>query len=230
MNTSIRHHGEPGYPGNQGPSERLQNLEGTEPAARPTEAGEDMKLGFFKRPMVRWLGAVTGALALVVGLFVGVAISDASHLREATELRAQTERMVAQLADAEESASAAETAAADANSRMGGLEEQIAELTKSLKTEKSKTEDAVKAAADARGEADEAVALVDERDARIQELEAQVSVVTAPAPEVYEAPSAPAASYANCSEVRAAGAAPIYEGTPGYGRHLDRDGDGIGCE
>lgn len=37
-------------------------------------------------------------------------------------------------------------------------------------------------------------------------------------------------SYANCTAVRAAGAAPIRVGDPGYGRHLDRDGDGIGCE
>lgn len=37
-------------------------------------------------------------------------------------------------------------------------------------------------------------------------------------------------SYANCSAVRAAGAAPIRTGEAGYGRHLDRDGDGIGCE
>ncbi|MCY1143794.1 excalibur calcium-binding domain-containing protein [Actinoplanes sp. Pm04-4] len=36
--------------------------------------------------------------------------------------------------------------------------------------------------------------------------------------------------YKNCSAVRAAGAAPIHRGDPGYGRHLDRDGDGIGCE
>ncbi|MEU7509749.1 excalibur calcium-binding domain-containing protein [Streptomyces lavendulae] len=37
-------------------------------------------------------------------------------------------------------------------------------------------------------------------------------------------------SYRNCSEVRAAGAAPIHRGDPGYGRHLDRDGDGTACE
>ncbi|MEQ4300805.1 excalibur calcium-binding domain-containing protein [Plantactinospora sp. B6F1] len=36
--------------------------------------------------------------------------------------------------------------------------------------------------------------------------------------------------YKNCSAVRAAGAAPIRRGDPGYGRHLDRDGDGVGCE
>lgn len=36
--------------------------------------------------------------------------------------------------------------------------------------------------------------------------------------------------YANCSEVRAAGAAPISQGQPGYSRKLDRDGDGIACD
>ncbi|MFJ8074720.1 excalibur calcium-binding domain-containing protein [Streptomyces sp. NPDC096176] len=40
----------------------------------------------------------------------------------------------------------------------------------------------------------------------------------------------PKVSYANCDAVRAAGAAPIHEGEPGYGSHLDRDGDGVGCE
>lgn len=38
------------------------------------------------------------------------------------------------------------------------------------------------------------------------------------------------AYYPNCAAARAAGAAPIYEGQPGYGRHLDRDGDGKACE
>jgi micrococcal nuclease len=36
--------------------------------------------------------------------------------------------------------------------------------------------------------------------------------------------------FKNCSEVKEAGAAPIHKGDLGYGRHLDRDGDGIGCE
>ncbi|WP_237054657.1 excalibur calcium-binding domain-containing protein [Marilutibacter chinensis] len=39
-----------------------------------------------------------------------------------------------------------------------------------------------------------------------------------------------AVHYQNCSAARAAGAAPVHRGDPGYGRHLDRDGDGIGCE
>jgi hypothetical protein len=37
-------------------------------------------------------------------------------------------------------------------------------------------------------------------------------------------------AFRNCSEARAAGAAPVRRGDPGYGPHLDRDNDGIGCE
>jgi hypothetical protein len=42
--------------------------------------------------------------------------------------------------------------------------------------------------------------------------------------------STPGREFANCSQARAAGAAPVHVGDPGYGRHLDRDGDGVGCE
>lgn len=38
------------------------------------------------------------------------------------------------------------------------------------------------------------------------------------------------AYYPNCAAARAAGAAPVRQGDPGYSRRLDRDGDGIGCE
>ncbi|WP_343236290.1 excalibur calcium-binding domain-containing protein [Xanthomonas bonasiae] len=37
-------------------------------------------------------------------------------------------------------------------------------------------------------------------------------------------------AFANCTEARAAGAAPVHRGDPGYGPHLDRDNDGVGCE
>lgn len=36
--------------------------------------------------------------------------------------------------------------------------------------------------------------------------------------------------YENCDAVRAAGAAPIHAGDPGYDSHLDRDGDGVACK
>ena len=55
--------------------------------------------------------------------------------------------------------------------------------------------------------------------------------VIAPAPTIAPAVDAPADVYLqNCAAARAAGAAPVHAGDPGYGSHLDRDGDGTGCE
>jgi hypothetical protein len=36
--------------------------------------------------------------------------------------------------------------------------------------------------------------------------------------------------YASCAEARAAGAAPLFRGQPGYRSGLDRDNDGVACE
>lgn len=43
-------------------------------------------------------------------------------------------------------------------------------------------------------------------------------------------PPASGAYYRNCTEARAAGATPLYAGDPGYGTHMDGDGDGVACE
>ncbi|MDU2572142.1 excalibur calcium-binding domain-containing protein [Rothia mucilaginosa] len=45
-----------------------------------------------------------------------------------------------------------------------------------------------------------------------------------------EAPAQSSVYYKNCAEARAAGAAPIHRGEPGYRAELDRDDDGIACE
>lgn len=37
-------------------------------------------------------------------------------------------------------------------------------------------------------------------------------------------------TFANCAEARAAGAAPLFRGQPGYDSSLDRDDDGVACE
>jgi hypothetical protein len=50
-----------------------------------------------------------------------------------------------------------------------------------------------------------------------------------PAPGTAPAPG-PAAPFENCAAARAAGAAPVHRGQPGYGPHLDGNNDGVGCE
>ena len=51
----------------------------------------------------------------------------------------------------------------------------------------------------------------------------------APAPEPETAP-AQNVYYPNCKAAKAAGAAPLYQGEPGYRAGLDRDQDGVACE
>ena len=45
-----------------------------------------------------------------------------------------------------------------------------------------------------------------------------------------QAPQQPSAYYRNCRAVWDAIGGPIHAGQPGYDSHLDRDGDGVGCE
>jgi septal ring factor EnvC (AmiA/AmiB activator) len=78
------------------------------------------------------------------------------------------------------------------------------------------------------------LAEVEEREQAVAAAEAQLVAVAPPAAEPAPAPPAPAppatAYYDNCTAARNAGAAPVRVGDPGYGPHLDRDGDGIACE
>lgn len=52
----------------------------------------------------------------------------------------------------------------------------------------------------------------------------------APAAFMHEAAPLSAPSYANCDAARAADAAPLYTGQPGYSERLDADRDGVACE
>ena len=59
--------------------------------------------------------------------------------------------------------------------------------------------------------------------------QAAKQIVATPGNNLKAAPSGSSA-FANCAEARAAGAAPVRAGDPGYNRKLDRDGDGLACE
>lgn len=65
---------------------------------------------------------------------------------------------------------------------------------------------------------------LDERAAALEDRQQQLVAESAPEPEP------DAVFYDNCDDARAAGAAPVHQGDPGYGPHLDADGDGIGCD
>lgn len=63
--------------------------------------------------------------------------------------------------------------------------------------------------------------------AEVREVEGPEEDGTTPSDEPTASPSP---SYENCDAAEEAGAAPLYTGDPGYGDHLDRDGDGVACE
>jgi hypothetical protein len=73
------------------------------------------------------------------------------------------------------------------------------------------------------------LAEVEEREQAIAAAEADL--ISAERPVEEPEPAAPVtAYYENCTAARSAGATPVRSGDPGYGRHLDRDGDGVACE
>ncbi|VXC50285.1 PASTA domain-containing protein [Arthrobacter sp. 9AX] len=89
-----------------------------------------------------------------------------------------------------------------------------------------------KAAAD-KAAADAAAAQQAAAQAAQQAAKAVPVPVPAPAVPVVPAPAAPApaaAYYQNCDAVRAAGAAPLYAGQPGFRAALDRNNNGVACE
>lgn len=120
---------------------------------------------------------------------------------------------------------AAEKAAADklAAEAAAAAEKAAAEQAALAAAAQAAAEQAARDAA-ARQAAEHAAAQQAAAQQAAQQAARQAALVPAPAP----APAA--APFANCAAARAAGAAPVYAGAPGYGPHLDRDRDGVGCE
>lgn len=142
----------------------------------------------------------------------------AKELEEAAQQEAQeaAEKHEQELTAAEKRAEAAETALQD-------LKDEAEAEAKAKAAEKADKEAADKAAA-AKAEEEE------ERERERQQEAAQDTPAPAPAPAPESNNTGVSGPYKNCTEARAAGAAPVYRGEPGYGPHLDRDNDGIGCE
>ncbi|GDZ66713.1 hypothetical protein MCC01990_04300 [Bifidobacteriaceae bacterium MCC01990] len=108
---------------------------------------------------------------------------------------------------AEEKKAAEETAAKKVAEEKKAAEEAAAKKAAEEEAARKAAEEQAAAQAEAQRQAEEAA-----RQAQ-QQQQAQQNV-----------------HYANCSEVRAAGAAPLYQGQPGYNGKLDRDHDGVACE
>ncbi|MFF8346264.1 excalibur calcium-binding domain-containing protein [Cellulosimicrobium funkei] len=177
-----------------------------------------------------------GVALFVVGLLVGQG-SSGRALDEARTLVAQAadeqdevEGERAEL-DAERTALEEQTAAAQA------AQTELDERATALQS--SEADVAAREGAVATVEADLAtrVSDVEGREAAVAQAEAAAAAARSTQ---QSRPSAPAGVadtggststyYQNCDAVRAAGAAPLLRGEPGYAPKLDRDGDGVACE
>jgi len=179
---------------------------------------------FLQRGMSRKMGLIASASTLAVGILLGSSIGGSGAVAELSSLKEKVTTLESDIGEAEVVAADSDAALADAQADRDAAVAELTETTDALTLAAAKVVELEGAATANQGE-------LDARAARIAELEGQVSAQTAPVSAPAPAPAAPAiVSFDNCTAVRNAGAAPIRSGDPGYGRHLDRDGDGIGCE
>ncbi|TQL02056.1 excalibur calcium-binding domain-containing protein [Cellulomonas sp. SLBN-39] len=131
---------------------------------------------------------------------------------ESVRLAAQLDEKQAEIAALEEALESAEEALLDIDARSAELDDRQAELES--------------AAADL----DARAAEIATAEAALVARSAQVDAAAAAASRPNDPPAAGPVYFENCDAARAAGAAPVRAGDPGYASHLDRDDDGVGCE
>lgn len=176
-----------------------------------------------------------GASVVQGGQTVVCTLDDAGVLVWMTEKESKT--LLQARADSKRAAevqASADKAAADVAARAAAEKAAVDEVARVV-AEKAAADEAWVAAQHAEAQrvvaqqaADDAAwvaAQQAEADRAAAELAAQQAPPIQP---LVEAPSS--AYYPNCAAARAAGAAPLYAGQPGYSGALDRDKDGIACE
>ena len=136
---------------------------------------------------------------------------------EAKQLAAQAEAAVQQLENNQIQDNVAPAQAAIANVADQGTKDR---LTHRVGLVQSDINVRAQQAAEAERARQAAAAEQARQAAAAQQAQQQQAFVTQPQQ----------GGYRNCSEARAAGAAPLYRGAPGYSARLDRDGDGVACE
>ncbi|SEE11936.1 excalibur calcium-binding domain-containing protein [Ruania alba] len=150
-------------------------------------------------------------------------LSDRDSLSsEVSALEVRVDDVVSAMDAAEVEAQSAQEALDEHEAQVEAIAEREDEVT-ALEAAVSDREDEVTALAET----------LDERETEIEQREAVANRQADSQARATEEPTAQAPSsvyYRNCDAARAAGAAPVRVGDPGYGTHLDRDRDGVGCE
>ncbi|WP_235590597.1 excalibur calcium-binding domain-containing protein [Leucobacter sp. G161] len=180
-----------------------------------------------KRNTLKTLGIPI--LAGVVGLALGAGASATGAHTEISELRLAEQSLTTDVATLEakhtstvEDLRVATSALDERTESLSDREENVRALTAQVEELQAQVRDLEAAAAAAEAQAAAVPEPIPFAAPKQAAPEAQAPAAPAPQPA--------AAYFDNCTAARNAGAAPVYAGDPGYGRHLDRDGDGVGCE
>lgn len=187
-----------------------------------------------KRRLPLWVAITAGAAGLLFGMTFGVA-GNSALTRERDALADELGRVTA---DLDQSQLEMEEMQLSFDDERDALTASVRDAEKSLKATTQLLEKTEKKVAAATERAETAEAEATAAEARATAVEAQVAAAGAHPSFVEQAPQALAFAepsnshvyYKNCTAARNAGAAPVYVGQAGYGAHLDRDGDGVGCE
>lgn len=124
----------------------------------------------------------------------------------------------------------AQTLIKERDEEVAAAEKRAEEAEAELQEHKDEAKAAEEAREAAKAEEEAAAAEAEEERQRQEEAEQNTPAPAAPPEPQNNTNSDSSTYYENCTAAREAGAAPVHRGEPGYGTHLDRDGDGIGCE
>jgi type II secretory pathway pseudopilin PulG len=174
---------------------------GWQPPVPPSTASQSPRRGSgLQRPLtVRLWHVLVGALALLI---IGGAIGGAGSSGD--------------LDEAENAATQAQQEAEAARSEARAAQERIAEKDREIAALRATTVPPTTPPTTSRARTTATTVPTTSR------------ATTPPAPATTSAPSA-GVYYANCAAARAAGAAPLSRGEPGYRSALDADNDGVAC-
>lgn len=192
-------------------SQWTEHVHGESAASTAATAGRDTAANKKnKRRVPLWATITTGVVCFLLGI-----AGSSGDSGEAAALD-EIEVLEAELASAQTKADEDEQALEDAQKV---FDEEKAELSTRLEAAKKQAETATR-------EAEAAVSRAEAAEAATPASDTDPPSTDTPA----EAPASNNTYYQNCTEARDAGAAPVRSSDPGYGPHLDRDGDGVGCE
>lgn len=173
---------------------------------------------FMKKPVTRRTGAFVAGAALVLGLIVGGVSGGAGTQSEVAALKAQVSGLQSDVAEAQ-------TAAEESVDTLATVTTASDAMTKERDSARARVAELEAAATAAQAELDARAATITDLQGKVAAKDSAPPVVEVAAPETQKS-----VYYKNCTAAREAGAAPVRRGDPGYASHLDRDGDGIGCE